>query len=65
MSVSAPDRLVELERRNRLLQKQLARATNKMRTMQALQDQTSRLLRVLMHELDEERAESVQPVYPH
>ncbi len=56
--MSESDKLVELERWNRRLQKKLTRATNKMRTMQALQDQTSRLLRVLMLELDEERAES-------
>lgn len=58
MMVDTSDERLELERRNRRLQKQLARVTNKMRTMQLLQDQTSRLLRVLMHELDEERAES-------
>ncbi len=56
--MDTPDKIVELERRNRRLEKQLARAVNKMRTMQAMQDQASRLLRVLMHELDEERAES-------
>ena len=51
-------KLDELERTNRRLEKQLARANNRMRTMQAMQDQASRLLRVLMLELDEERAES-------
>ena len=58
MTVETSDKLQEAERKIRRLEKQLARITNKTRTMQYLQDQTSRLLRVLMRELDEERAES-------
>ncbi len=53
----APDP-VFLERQNRTLQKKLARAEHRLEALEILQEQNSTLSRVLMAELDEERAES-------
>jgi adenylate cyclase len=47
-----------LERENRGLRKKLERNEQKMELLEVLQQQNSNLMRVLMEELDEERAES-------
>jgi len=47
-----------LERQNRSLERKLSRAERKLETLGILQEQNANLLRVLMAELDEERAES-------
>lgn len=47
-----------VERQNRTLRKKLARMEGKVETLEILQQQNGNLMRVLMAELDEERAES-------
>jgi adenylate cyclase len=47
-----------VERQNRTLRKKLARAERRLETLGILQQQNSNLMRVLMSDLDEERAES-------
>ncbi len=55
--MKAPDP-APLERHNRTLQKKLARTERKLETLEMLQQQNANLMRVLMSELDDERAES-------
>jgi adenylate cyclase len=53
----SPDPAV-VERQNRTLRKKLARVERKLETLETLQQQNANLMRVLMSELDAERAES-------
>ena len=55
--MEAPDP-APLERQNRTLQKKLTRVERKLETLEILQQQNTNLMRSLMAELDEERAES-------
>lgn len=51
-------KLEELERENRALKKRLARTEGKLQSLEILQGQNANLLRALMTDLDDERAES-------
>lgn len=54
----ASSQLEDLEKENRVLKKKLARTEGKLQSIEAFQAQNTNLLRVLMADLDVERAES-------